>query len=59
MISLKKYLFLIHLFLLTGLALGQEQDTLDLPFDDGIWFNQPANLLDSASYDNTINQSST
>ena len=27
-----------------------------MPFDDGIWFNQPTNLLDSMTYDNTNNQ---
>jgi len=56
LISLKKYLFFIHLFLINGFILSQEQDTLNLPFNDGIWFNQPVNLIDSLSYDNVNNQ---
>ena len=56
MISLKKYLFFIHLFLINGFILSQEQDTLDLPFNDGIWFNQPVNLVDSLNYDNNTNK---
>ena len=56
MISLKKYLFFIHLFLINGFILSQEQDTLGLPFNDGIWFNQPVNLVDSLNYDNNTNK---
>ena len=56
MISLKKHLFFIHVLLINGFILSQEQDTLNLPFNDGIWFNQPVNLIDSLSYDNVNNQ---
>ena len=56
MIAIKKHLFFIWLLLISGFIIAQEQDTLDLPFDDGIWFDQPVNFLDSLSYDNTNNE---
>ena len=56
MVSIKKYVFIIHFFLINGFVFSQDQDTLDLPFDNGIWFNEPENLLDSVSYDNINNQ---
>ena len=50
MIWLRKYFLFINLFFISGFILSQELDTLELPFDEGIWFSQPSNLLDSVSY---------
>ena len=38
--------FVSPILLISGFIFSQEKDTLELPFDNGIWFNEPSNLLD-------------
>ena len=56
MAYLRTYFLSIFLLFFSGFTFSQDTDTLDLPYNDGLWFDEPNNLQDSLSYDSDANE---
>ena len=56
MAYLRRYFLSIFLLFFSGFTFSQDLDTLDLPYNDGLWFDEPNNLQDSLSYDSDANE---